>query len=358
MYGFADRLRKKGRFGDTLVAHLSEGEARFLRKMGGSGTTNPFTGAVEFYKGTMDGPVPSFYQSLLPDSNMEVAVDPEVEDAPRSGLDGFFKSIEKLQNVNKPKKPDSGLDPRMVSFAKIMQNTFDRDDPGTQGETRAEYYEGGKSIENMLKYTMGINSNLHDRLIDRSVDGQWNEDKAPGRVDEVISYMFRRNDDGINAFEHAGGKEAYIKALEEIGVTGKGKSYADRTVKGFIEGAESLAKALNQSQTSTTMGGVKGPQFAGSYKTFGEAKEAMFGPTGLSAVAKMLSPTHAFTNLVTTGITALTDPYTSWSDAIGRSFGFPDAQVGFRQQDVGFGIEDDATDDSYAFGDGGHPGER
>ena len=64
MYGFADRLRKKGRFGDTLVAHLSEGEARLLRKMGGSGTTNPFTGAVEFYKGTMDGPVPSFYQSL------------------------------------------------------------------------------------------------------------------------------------------------------------------------------------------------------------------------------------------------------------------------------------------------------
>ena len=68
--------------------------------MGGSGTTNPFTGAVEFYKGTMDGPVPSFYQSLLPDSNMEVAVDPKVEDAPRSGLDGFFKSIEKLQNAN------------------------------------------------------------------------------------------------------------------------------------------------------------------------------------------------------------------------------------------------------------------
>ena len=94
MYGFTDRLRKKGRFGDTLVAHLSEGEARgFFAGWGGSGTTNPFTGAVEFYKGTMDGPAPSFYQSLLPDSNLEVAVDPEVEDVPRSGLDGFSNPL-------------------------------------------------------------------------------------------------------------------------------------------------------------------------------------------------------------------------------------------------------------------------
>ena len=350
MYGFADRLRKKGRFGDTLVAHLSEGEARLLRKMGGSGTTNPFTGAVEFYKGTMDGPVPSFYQSLLPESNMEVAVDSEVEGAPRSGLDGFFKSIEKLQNANKPKKPDSGLDPRMISFAKIMQNTFDRDDPGTDGELRMEFTG---NLEDMQKYTQGISFPLYNRLIDRFY-GDTNEDKLPGRVDDVVAYMFRKNDDGINAFEHAGGKEAYIKALEEIGVTGKGKSYADKTVKAFIEGAESLAKTLNQAQTSTTMGAVKGPQFAGSYKTFGEAKEAMFGPTGLSAVANMLNPAKAFANLVSTGITAITDPYTSWADAIGRSFGFPDAQVGFQKQDVGLGIEDDDDDDSYGgFGSGG-----
>ena len=354
MYGFADRLRKKGRFGDTLLAHLSEGEARLLRKMGGSGTTNPFTGAVEFYKGTMDGPVPSFYQSLLPDSNMAVAVDPEVEDAPRSGLDGFFKSIEKLQNANKPKKADASLAPQMLSFAKIMQKTFDRDDPGTHGELRMEYTG---NVNDIYDLTGSISYPLRNKLIDRFY-GDTNEDKLPGRVDEIVSYMFRKNDDGINAFEFFGGKEAYINALEQIGVTGKGKSYADRTVKGFIEGAESLAKALNQAQTSTTMGAVKGPQFAGSYKTFGEAKEAMFGPTGLSAVTNMLNPAKAFANLVGTGVTAITDPYTSWADAIGRSFGFPDAQVGFQKQDVGFGIEDDATDDSYAFGDGGHPGER
>lgn len=296
MYGFADRLRKKGRFGDTLVAHLSEGEARFLRRMGGSGTTNPFTGAVEFYKSTMDGPVPSFYQALLPDSNLEVAVDPEVEDVPRSGLDGFYKSIEKLQNANKPEKK-SGLDPRMLSFAKIMQNTYDMDDPGTEGEMRAEYYEGSKSIENMLKYTQGISHPLYRKLIDAH-SPQWNEDKAPGRVDEVISYMFTKNSDGVNAFEHSGGKEAYVKALEEIGVTGEGTSYADRQVQKFINNANALALEFGRGQTSTTAGKVKGPQFTKTYEgptAFADARRDMtqgfktlFGMTGAGGWTKVL----------------------------------------------------------------------
>jgi len=263
MYGFADRLRKKGRFGDTLVAHLSEGEARFLRRMGGSGTTNPFTGAVEFYKGTMDGPVPSFYQALLPDSNLEVAVDPEVEDVPRSGLDGFYKSIEKMQNANKPKKTSS-VDPRMLSFAKIMQNTFDMDDPGTDGETRAEYNEGAKSIENMLKYTQTISHPLYRKLIDAQ-SPDWNEDKAPGRVDEVISYMFTRNSDGENAFEVSGGQDALLEAYKELGITGEGKSYADKHVKNFMKQAEKISKEFNLGQTSLNAGEDPGPKFAGEF---------------------------------------------------------------------------------------------
>ena len=348
MYGFADKLRRKGRFGDTLVAHLSEAEARFLKRAGGAGTVNPFTGALEYYKGTLGGRQ-SFYDELIPDQG---AQDPGLEPPKKSGMDGFFRTLENIQKQNQPKKADSGLDPRMLSFAKIMQKTFDRDDPGTHGELRMEFTG---NLEDMQKYTQGISFPLYNRLIDRFY-GDTNEDKLPGRVDDVVAYMFRKNDDGINAFEHAGGKEAYINALEQIGVTGEGNSYADRTVKGFIEGAESLAKALNQAQTSTTMGAVKGPQFAGSYKTFGEAKEAMFGPTGLSAVTNMLNPAKAFANLVGTGVTAITDPYTSWADALGRSFGFPDAQVGFQKQDVGLGIEDDDSEDDDGTGYGGGAG--
>lgn len=54
MHSFTSNLQEKGRFGDTLIAHLSETEADVLKKAGGAGTINPFTGALEFYKGTMD----------------------------------------------------------------------------------------------------------------------------------------------------------------------------------------------------------------------------------------------------------------------------------------------------------------
>ena len=54
MNPFTRSLEKKGRFGDTLIAHLSQTEANVLKKAGGAGTVNPFTGALEFYKGTMN----------------------------------------------------------------------------------------------------------------------------------------------------------------------------------------------------------------------------------------------------------------------------------------------------------------
>lgn len=54
MQSFTSNLRERGRFGDTLIAHLSESEAKVLKEAGGAGTINPFSGALEFYKGTMD----------------------------------------------------------------------------------------------------------------------------------------------------------------------------------------------------------------------------------------------------------------------------------------------------------------
>jgi hypothetical protein len=42
-------LASKGRRGDTMLAHITPKEAKKLKKMGGSGTTNPETGLPEFY---------------------------------------------------------------------------------------------------------------------------------------------------------------------------------------------------------------------------------------------------------------------------------------------------------------------
>jgi hypothetical protein len=45
----AKRLEKAGRKGDTMLAHITPFEATMLKRMGGSGTTNPTTGLPEFF---------------------------------------------------------------------------------------------------------------------------------------------------------------------------------------------------------------------------------------------------------------------------------------------------------------------
>jgi hypothetical protein len=49
--GAAEALRRKGRGGDTILAHINPQEARMLKSMGGSGTINPATGLLEFKGG-------------------------------------------------------------------------------------------------------------------------------------------------------------------------------------------------------------------------------------------------------------------------------------------------------------------
>ncbi len=43
-----EQVRKKGRNGDTILAHINPLEAKMLKKAGGSGTINPKTGLLEF----------------------------------------------------------------------------------------------------------------------------------------------------------------------------------------------------------------------------------------------------------------------------------------------------------------------
>ena len=44
----AESLRRKGRHGDTMLAHINPQEAAMLKRMGGKGTINPKTGLPEF----------------------------------------------------------------------------------------------------------------------------------------------------------------------------------------------------------------------------------------------------------------------------------------------------------------------
>ena len=131
------------------------------------------------------------------------------------------------------------INPRMLAFANILANTRDMRDPGTEGELRAEFRNrgggrGASTVTDIYDLTGIISPSLRDRLIDRNY-GDTNEDKLPGRVDDIIRYMFRRNDDGDNAFEVTGGTEGLLRAYDQLGITGAGDTYADRQVTDFLD---------------------------------------------------------------------------------------------------------------------------
>jgi energy-converting hydrogenase Eha subunit B len=44
-----EAIRQQGRYGDTMLAHISPREASILKELGGSGTINPYTGLPEFF---------------------------------------------------------------------------------------------------------------------------------------------------------------------------------------------------------------------------------------------------------------------------------------------------------------------
>jgi len=67
----AKLLQGKGRNGDTILAHINPEEAALLRDYGGSGTTNPDTGLLEFYAGEEYG-----------DAGYELPMPPETVNIP------------------------------------------------------------------------------------------------------------------------------------------------------------------------------------------------------------------------------------------------------------------------------------
>jgi hypothetical protein len=63
--GLAETLRKQGRHGDTMLAHISPDEARLLKEMGGSGTINPETGLPEYFLGKIFKGIGNIFKKAL-----------------------------------------------------------------------------------------------------------------------------------------------------------------------------------------------------------------------------------------------------------------------------------------------------
>ena len=164
------------------------------------------------------------------------------------------------------------IDPRMLAFATILANTRDMDDPGTQGELRPEFYTGANTIGDIYDLVGDINVNLRDRLIDRFEGGSTNEDKLPGRVDEIISYAYNPNTSGETMFGVAGGTEGLLRAYDELGITGAGDTYADRQARGIMNLFRPTDRSsINMDGTGGSEEISGGGEYGTGYKTFSEA---------------------------------------------------------------------------------------
>ena len=164
------------------------------------------------------------------------------------------------------------IDPRMRAFATILANTRDMPDPGTQGELRPEFYTGASTLGDIYDLVGDINVNLRDRLIDRFEGGSTNEDKLPGRVDEIISYAYNPNTSGETMFGVAGGTEGLLRAYDELGITGAGDTYADRQARGIMNLFRPTDRSsINMDGTGGSEEISGGGEYGTGYKTFSEA---------------------------------------------------------------------------------------
>ena len=101
-------LASKGRYGDTMLAHINPQEAGLLRSMGGAGTINPKTGLPEFYgigqlqflpKFTPE-PLPSLGQALAPESLANLATQLNTTTVPAQGYRGMPDIIPASQQIS------------------------------------------------------------------------------------------------------------------------------------------------------------------------------------------------------------------------------------------------------------------
>jgi hypothetical protein len=101
-------LASKGRYGDTMLAHINPQEAGLLTAMGGAGTINPQTGLPEFYgigqlqflpKFTPE-PLPSLGQALAPESLANLATQLNTTTVPAQGYRGMPGIIPASQQIS------------------------------------------------------------------------------------------------------------------------------------------------------------------------------------------------------------------------------------------------------------------
>jgi len=161
------KLEDAGRYGDTLIAHINPLEARLLKLFGGSGTTNPETGFLEFYgfgggdsdPGGMDGADDSYGGDSDP-GGMDGADDAYGGDSDPGGMDSADDSYGGDSDPG-------GMDGASVSYSEPRDDrqTSPQSDPkptGIEGLTTYSTAKGANVGSASSMFDFGLSSDDAD----------------------------------------------------------------------------------------------------------------------------------------------------------------------------------------------------
>jgi hypothetical protein len=102
----AAMLQGKGRGKDTILAHITPREADILKAAGGSGTTNPETGLLEFQE--VDSYVEEPYTTVYDPPTYDIGFGPDVYEAPGGGQFGPSPTNAQIEQQIGYSEPSSG----------------------------------------------------------------------------------------------------------------------------------------------------------------------------------------------------------------------------------------------------------
>ena len=147
-------LASKGRYGDTMLAHINPQEAGLLKAMGGAGTINPRTGLREFYGLNQFGNVPQFTPEPPP-SLGQVLNPNDLNDVPKQ-----------LNTITIPAASVGGMGGTRPAYDKISDDYLQYAD-----RAPATGMGGGRQIEG---YTLPTDKEIQGKKLSAKYDAKGN----------------------------------------------------------------------------------------------------------------------------------------------------------------------------------------
>jgi len=152
-------LQGKGRGKDTILAHITPREADILKAAGGSGTTNPETGLLEFQE--VDSYVGEPYTTVYDPPTYDIGFGPDVYEAPGGGQFGPSPTNAEIEQQI---TPSAGLNfPLEVPGQQYSPTIVERPD-NLQESLRQQYAPQVARTDVVSRFDQPVEKSFYDKL--------------------------------------------------------------------------------------------------------------------------------------------------------------------------------------------------